>query len=1136
LVEKAALIIGSNIAGVQAALDFADIGIKVHLIDSRSFMSGSKNSIIPNHFLNKRMLEVARHPKINVWTNSQLNRIEGEDGKYFVELRHHPRFVDLSRCTACGECIKVCPVTVPGTDQKAIQLDGQPSCATIKKLGKSPCSNTCPGGIHVQGYIALIAQGRFQEAIDLIRQAIPFPGICGRVCTHPCEVNCRRTEIDNPVSVRLLKRFVSDWELDREAVNESSLTKDILRDSLHSVDEINLKYNPAKTTNMRVAIIGAGPGGMSVANSLAQMDYQVTVFEKLPVIGGMMTVGIPEYRLPYQIITRELQNILDLGVEIRLNTSIGGEGKYDIDSLFDMDFKAVCLAIGAHRSQSLDIPGEDLEGVIHGIDLLKIINFSQRLRSDNLPLCLQYESELRRTLIRGEKTKIGILGGGNTAMDVSRSLRRLGLQSVTILYRRTRNEMPAMPEEIEDAIQEGVKFEFLVSPVRVLSNENGIVQGLECIRMKLGEPDTSSRRRPVPIAGSEFVLDLDLVVLAIGQAPDFNCLGKTHGLAITRDERINVSEVTFMTNRKGVFAVGDAVTSDKMVVIEAIGMGKKAAEAIDSYLHGKEPHDVVLDARKVPIAQRNIIPEDIAQIPRTLVPCIPINQRTSSFSEIELGYTAEQAIAEARRCLVCGPCSECMACVQVCKPGAIIHDQHETFSELEIGPIIIASNQEYLLNETFSNRKGVNFISADDARLGSAAVARAMVDLGYRLDHFKTYPISNKSKLRENSNKIGVFLCQCGEEISEVIDFMSVREALDEIEGVIFSREIPFSCSTEAANVIIKEIENNNLDEVILAACSCCTFDQICYSCTYQRLRCKQNLGIFGYPEPLGDQIKQNARFGLVNIREQCSWVHSNNKKRATEKATALVAAAIARTRGTPFNVENPESFEKSVLILGEGEAAHTCQAILEAVGVKVSQLKALPEQIRRYGGQYEAHCQGVTWRASGLVICPENIKKSNLLAVAFGEDRYRPRIRDLWGGLETHRPGIYYCSPELESISNGEAVAARMIAWMGRKSRQSPIAPHVDTVLCRACGTCVDICEFGAAVLVEDSVKLNKQSTWYSWIDPIICTGCNTCVAHCPSGAISAGLLSDSQLENMICEILMPSDLRIKYGQNRES
>jgi NADPH-dependent glutamate synthase beta subunit-like oxidoreductase len=289
--SKGALIVGGRAAGIQAARDLANSGIQVHLVEPSPFLG--HGSSVPQYLMNSRLLEISKHANITVWTNTHVSRAEGEAGSFRVELRQHPRYVDLATCTACKDCIEACPVTVPGTDHKAIYLleGAQPGCAVIEKLGKAPCSNTCPGGIHVQGYVALIAQGRFQEALDLIRQAIPFPGICGRICTHPCELNCRRAEVDESVSIRLLKRFVADWELEQERVAVSSGAAV----ESHPLGEQTEAPSPQAEPSdpRRVAVVGAGPAGMAVADCLARKGHQVTVFEAQPVVGGMMLWASP---------------------------------------------------------------------------------------------------------------------------------------------------------------------------------------------------------------------------------------------------------------------------------------------------------------------------------------------------------------------------------------------------------------------------------------------------------------------------------------------------------------------------------------------------------------------------------------------------------------------------------------------------------------------------------------------------------------------------------------------------------------------------------------------------------------------------------------------------------------------------
>jgi len=1075
---KGVLIIGGSPAGLQSALNLADAGIPVHLVEPTPFL-GNEGMVMPRHLANSRLLEITRHPHVTLWTSTHINHMEGMASGFHVELRRHPRYVDLSRCTACGKCVEVCPVTVPGTDHKAIYLDGQPGCMAIDKLGKPPCANTCPGGIHVQGYVALIAQGRFQEAINLVREAIPFPGICGRVCTHPCEFNCRRAEIDKPVAVRLLKRFVTDWELTKKKTRRKP------------------KIEAPAPNVPKVAVVGAGPGGMAVAERLARLGYRVTVFEKLPVIGGMMAVGIPEYRLPRDVIAREYRHIKNLGVELRLNTAIGPNGKYTLDNLFADGYQAVCLAVGAHRSQDLRIPGEELPGVVHGIDLLRAINLSRRVKDP------QYKSMLQQVLHKGAATRVAVLGGGNTAMDVSRSLRRLGVKDVRILYRRTRAEMPAMPEEIEDAEHEGVVIEYLVSPVRVLGNEKTGVRGLECIRMKLGEPDASGRRRPVPIAGSEFVIKLDRVVLAIGQAPDLEFLGPGHQIAITRSERINVADVSFMTNRPGVFAVGDAVTTDKMVVIEAIGMGKQAAAAIDAYLKGQLPRELVVDAREVPIARRVLAESELTPVPRIAVPTIPLEQRVSSFDEIELGFTAEQAIAEARRCLACGPCSECQACVQVCETGAIVHDQHETYHELDVGAVLYADQQK---DNGWGVEPGIYHLPPQDELAASAISAHVLGSMKERL----ALPVITSSGLPEGTGRMGVFICQCGDQIAGVVDTNVVRGQAGSLPDVVYADVLPFACSPEAAGRIGQTIREHGLNRVILAACSCCAVDQICFSCTYQRMRCKYNLQGLDCATPV--------HFEFVNIREQCAWVHADDPQAATAKATVLVSAAVAAARAGKANWVGSRKVERSVLIVGSGLAASPCKRMLERQGIPAFRFRGLPEHIERTGGQYRAIRGDQVLSASALVLAPKDTREMERISSALGREPG-------WDTLETHLPGIFACSPELDGELIGAAAVARVSAWLGRLERHAPFSAYVDPERCRACSTCISICEFDAP-----SLKEIAKDRFASWIDPAICTGCGTCAAHCPSGAITSSYMSDVQLHAMLKAMLSggPFDTQI--------
>jgi NADPH-dependent glutamate synthase beta subunit-like oxidoreductase len=1098
-VTEGTLIVGGSPAGLQAALDLADAGVDVHLVETSPYLGKNSDLALPPYLVNTRMLELARHPKVRIWTNTRVNHLVDETGSLCVALQQHPRFVDLSRCTGCGDCIEVCPVTVPDTDRKAVWLaDGrQPGCAVIDRDGRPPCSSACPGGIHVQGYVALVAQGRFQEALDLIRAAIPFPSICGRICTHPCELKCRRAEIDDPVSIRRLKRFLADWEIHDPQANREENT------------------NPSRPDlARRVAVVGSGPAGMTAAERLVRKGYRVTVFEKLPVMAGMMAVGIPAYRLPREIIERDYNRIRDLGVDLRLNTAIGPDGDVTLEQLLAKGYDAICLAIGAHQSLALGIAGENIPGVVQGIELLQTISLSRQLDDSQL------RDDLKKVLKRGENTRTVVVGGGNTAMDVARSLKRLGVLDVRIVYRRSRPEMPALPEEVAEAEEEGVPIEYLTAPVRILGDQQTGAVGLECIRMQLGTADESGRRRPVPVAGSEFEVPVDLVVPAIGQVSDIGCLGREIDIGVTRDHRIKVNDATLATDHPGVFAAGDAVTRDKMSVIEAIGMGKKAAAAIDAYLQGIQPGDNACEVNELPAAHREMRAADVPAQPRICAPVLSVAERTGSFAEVEQGYSRQQAVAEARRCLACGPCSECMACVKACKPQAIEHQQSESTHRLQIGAIIYADDSDHIPQTARVENKSIYRVNPDDSLMGSATASRVLQSLTGKGASIASF---NSTAVTVEPVRMGVFVCRCGDKIADVVDTLAVcRQALT-WPGVIFARELTFACAPEAGPMIAKAVADEGLKQVILAACACCPLDMVCYSCSYQRIRCKQHFGIFDYLAGLPTPDNRHQADALssvaaefVNIREQCAWAHRQTPVMATAKAVALIAAAAARARFISRIIQAPGRFERSVLVLGQGKAAGTCLDVLDPQSIDARLLKTGPFQILRSDGRYRVNQNGHTWTAEAVILAPQDQREAQDLLAAFRPRSHRPRRRILWGGLETHRPRVFYCDPDQDGATTGAAAAARVSARLGRNPAGSqPTAAVVAAHRCRACRTCVEICEFGAAHIT------GQEPNRSAWIDPSVCTGCGTCAALCPSDAIAAGYGTDAQIEGMIEAVL---------------
>ena len=1082
------LILGSDAAGIRAALDLADAGLQVHLLESTPFLDGNRRTSCQLVL----RLEAVKHPRITVWTNTTLTRLVGEGADLRAELRSWPRFVDAQRCTSCGDCEEVCPVVVPGQGHTAIhKLPGVsvPNFYVIDKQGRAPCTDACPGGIHVQGYVALIAAGRYREALDLIYEAVPFPGILGRVCHRPCETNCRRTEVDQAVSIRNLKRFVADCTLPpfQPSIPPS------FQPSIPPSFQPSIPPSSHPSTGKHVAIVGAGPSGLTVAYELVRRGHAVTAFEALPVIGGMMAVGIPAYRLPRQVIRREVARLQEMGMEIRCNTRIGPDGDLSVDDLL-AEYDAVFLGVGAHRPRNLAIPGEELPGVVQGIELLRAINLAQQLPDSEWP-------EWLAELLPAHMRRAAVIGGGNTAMDVARCLLRQGVRDVRILYRRSRAEMPAIPDEVEDAEREGIPIEFLTQPVRVIG-EGGRVVGLECVRMELGEPDESGRCRPVPITGSEFIVEVDLVVPAIGQQPDLDFLGEAlREYAVTRQGNLVVDPLTYMTSKPGVFAAGDAV-GQPWSVIDAIGKGKRAARAMDAFLRGISLEDEV-GSPQMPVARRELLPEEKGPKPRQPMPTIPLAERTTGYAEVELGFDEATAVAEASRCLSCGPCAECLACEKVCQPRAIDHAMREEVIALDVGAVIVVGE-----GQVADDDDRVYRVVADDVVGASAIAARVMADLGVGL---AAVPTPFAIRYSPFAIRIGVFVCQCGNEIASVVDVPAVVAQAARWPGVVYAVPLDFACQAEGAETIAAAVRGHKLDGVVLAACSCCTLDQVCYGCTSQRVRCRTNLGVLADG---GGQIP--ARIELVNIREQCAWVHADDPARATAKATRLVAAMVAKIREPDLRERALARVEGSVLVWGRGKAAEACAGLLARQGVTVVREAGQPVAGRGSLGDYTVTLghNGVSRTVSAGILVLAPTEAADLLAWerAFGLEGLFPQK-----GLVGRRPGLFVCPPTLEAEMAGAAAAAQVMALLGRSRRgANGNVAQVNAARCRACGTCESLCEFGAIV-----VRQASPAVWHAVVNAAACAGCGTCAAHCPSGAIVAGYSTDGQIEAMLKAVL---------------
>ena len=652
------MVVGGGIAGIQASLDLADSGYQVYLVERQSAIGGvmaQLDKTFPTNdcsmcIISPKLVEAGRHLNIELLTQTEVRGIDGQAGDFTVTIRKQPRFIDMDKCTACGECDKVCPVSTDnrfdlGLRQRkaAYKLYPQamPSAYAIEKRGTAPCKVACPVHPSIQGCLALINQGRYQEAFELFYAEHPFPGVCGRVCHHPCETVCTRTQVDQAVAIRGMHRFLADWA--RE-------------------NNIRFTPQPKASRSEKVAIIGSGPAGLACAYFLALEGYPVTVFEKLPVLGGMLSVGIPAYRLPREIIDEEIQVIRQMGVEFKTGVEIGKE--VTIGQLRQEGYKAFFMGIGSTECKVLGIEGEDYGGVYPGVEYLKAINLGAQVSLGD---------------------RVAVIGGGNVAMDSVRSALRGGARQPFILYRRSEAEMPASAEEIAECREEGIEIMTLTNPVRVIAHQ-GRVSAIECVKMELGEPDDSGRRRPQAIPGSEFIIHVDAVIPAIGQESDWACLTEECACTLSEWGTMRVDPQTLQTGDPDIFAGGDAV-SGPATVVEAIAAGKEAARSMHRFILGED----MTSGRPEPLSPVDQVPlEGVVGAPRTEMPLLAAEGRGRHFEEVQQGFSEALMRKESLRCLACGVCSECYQCVSACLAGAVDHQMQPVQETLSVGAVILA--------------------------------------------------------------------------------------------------------------------------------------------------------------------------------------------------------------------------------------------------------------------------------------------------------------------------------------------------------------------------------------------------------------------------------------------------------------
>jgi len=655
-----ALVIGGGIAGQEAALSLADMNYKVLLVEKEMSIGGKMiqlSKVFPTLdcaacITTPKMSETARHPNITLMLNSEVKSIVKNAKDFNVEITNKPRYIIPESCTGCQECEMACPEI--RVDEYNAGLAGRkvayipfslanPRIACIERKDTSaPCINECPGGVKPYGYISLVRNGQFEDAMKLHLEDIPIPGSLGRACYAPCQSECTRAGLEAPVDIRRIKRFFSE--------------------------DYYFKYPTAPITTIenktgkKVAVIGSGPAGLTAAYHLALKGHSVKIFEAAPVLGGMLMLTLPEYRLPKKIVERDIQNITSLGVEYEVNKRVE-----NIELLKNEGFDSVFVSVGTNETSKLGIKGSDLTGIVSCLDFLRDVNIGERAN------------------LSGKR--VMVIGGGNTAMDAARTALRLGAKEVIVAYRRSRDEMPCFKPEIDEAEEEGVKLLLLRNPVKFIG-ENGILKKVQLIKMKLENADSSGRKKPVPVEGSEYFEEVDFVVEAIGLQSSAGIF--SNEIELKKDSTIVVNEKTLQTSNPFIFAGGDGVTGSS-TIIEAAGQGKRAAFYMDKYLNGLDPTNFEF-GDKLPAADKTAV---LKRNNPVLYPVTdtfrPVKERINDFLDVEKTYSEEEVLKSAARCLDCSNCRECHQCINACPANAIDFSQKKTITSTIAKSVVVAS-------------------------------------------------------------------------------------------------------------------------------------------------------------------------------------------------------------------------------------------------------------------------------------------------------------------------------------------------------------------------------------------------------------------------------------------------------------